>query len=709
MDIACQHTERVLFSRLSTDRRLLVIKSEHGKYFNELFEIVIKKIGANRNDSTTNISIPNKEAAIFLSKSRLSREVLRSVWNIAKETHDNPDGCEKLTAGMDLSDFFTAVKLIQLHQNGYLTDEIEPTENFIVGNVSMEAPFFDGYRGFEKMTHQSIEFDDLIETEKDNITHTVMEEPSKQQYERRHSIAGGLGNVDSIYQRGETRKTIINNPYVKNERRHSTSSGLGSTDSSGQREKTRIARINDPYYMSSSELGVYGKMFDKYKIVEEKDHLNLRKDGICDGEESEVYWDGSGGYMYITQALKIFLKAKISQQDIGVLWDLVASEPNVERFNRAEFSIVMHLVKCISKKKLSIPGVLPSSLSIWKNSLKNPVEMNSERESFETLIKKAPASLSPETEIKDNSFPEKSFRGKHVGSNIMKVIPEDSSPLPLSSMRKVESSPNVSYHKSVKFTGKMSLTGSVSSDSISNLKKHYSTVVSEMDNIDGSKDILEQQAIQKVIDEIDIDNESLAMSTGKTFTNTISYDDELKQDKQQSKEESPGNSISQRDTPSLSTNADEEADTLSNSQEVSLRIEKVEANVNDMQNTIDCISKSNDSSLPLQICSSCESLQGITSSLGSEIVVLKCELTTIKGVEEKNKTEIARVKNHINKMKEKQKISESTLLDLQKSMKHVIHEKGKLEANLEEMQSGMMLMRSVVDKLTDELSLLHQK
>ena len=568
---------------------------------------MIEKIGTNGNDSTTNISIPNKEAAIFLSKSRLSREVLRQVWNIAKETHEEPDGCETFTTGMNLCDFFTAVKLIQLYQNGYLTDEIDPVNNFIEGNVSMEAPVFDGYREIsvkyplthdktiERTTHQASVIDGLMETKRDNITHTVIEKPSKQQYERRHSIPSGLGSIDSIDQRGETRKAMINNPYVKNERRHSMSSRLGSIDSSGQREKTRMARINDPYYMSSSELGVYGKTFDKYKVVEEKDSLKLRKDGICDGEESEVYWDGSGGYMYITQALKIFLKAKISQQDIGVLWDLVASEPNVEKFNRAEFSIVMHLVKCISKKKLSIPGVLPSSLNIWRNSLKKSVEVNSERESFETLIRKAPVSLSPEMEIKDNSFPQKSTRGKHAGSNIMKVIPEDSSPLPLGSMRKVESSPNVSY-----------------------------------------------------------------------------------------------------DTPSLSTNADEEADTLSYSQEISLRIEKVEANINDMQNEIDCISKSNDSSLPLQICSSCESLQGITSSLGSKIVALKSELTAIKGVEEKNRTEIARVKNHINKMKEKQKNSESTVLDLQKNMKHVILEKGKLEANIDEMQSGMMLMRSVV-------------
>lgn len=569
MDIACQHTERVLSSRLSSDRRLLVIKSEEGRYFNELFETVIEKIGTNGNDSTTNISIPNIEAAIFLSKSRLSGEVLRQVWNIAKETHEEPDGCETFTTGMNLCDFFTAVKLIQLYQNGYLTDEIDPANNFIEGNVSMEAPVFDGYREIsvkyplthdktiERTTHQASVIDGLMETKRDNITHTVIEEPSKQQYERRHSIASGLGSIDSIDQRGETRKAMINNPYVNNERRHSMSSGLGSIDSSGQREKTRMARINDPYYMSSSELGVYGKTFDKYKVVEEKDSLKLRKNGICDGEESEVYWDGSGGYMYITQALKIFLKAKISQQDIGVLWDLVASEANVEKFNRAEFSIVMHLVKCISKKKLSIPGVLPSSLNIWRNSLKKSIEVNSERESFETLIRKAPLSL--------------------------------------------------------------------------------------------------------------------------------------------------------RDTPSLSTNADEEADALSYSQEISLRIEKVEANINDMQNEIDCISKSNDSSLPLQICSSCESLQGITSSLGSEIVVLKSELTAIKGVEEKNRTEIARVKNHINKMKEKQKISESTVLDLQKNMKHVMLEKGKLEANLDEMQSGMMLMRSVVDKLTDEVSLLHQK
>ena len=537
---------------------------------------MIEKIGTNGNDSTTNISIPNKEAAIFLSKSRLSREVLRQVWNIAKETHEEPDGCETFTTGMNLCDFFTAVKLIQLYQNGYLTDEIDPVNNFIEGNVSMEAPVFDGYREIsvkyplthdktiERTTHQASVIDGLMETKRDNITHTVIEKPSKQQYERRHSIPSGLGSIDSIDQRGETRKAMINNPYVKNERRHSMSSRLGSIDSSGQREKTRMARINDPYYMSSSELGVYGKTFDKYKVVEEKDSLKLRKDGICDGEESEVYWDGSGGYMYITQALKIFLKAKISQQDIGVLWDLVASEPNVEKFNRAEFSIVMHLVKCISKKKLSIPGVLPSSLNIWRNSLKKSVEVNSERESFETLIRKAPVSLSPEMEIKDNSFPQKSTRGKHAGSNIMKVIPED------------------------------------------------------------------------------------------------------------------------------------EADTLSYSQEISLRIEKVEANINDMQNEIDCISKSNDSSLPLQICSSCESLQGITSSLGSEIVVLKSELTAIKGVEEKNRTEIARVKNHINKMKEKQKNSESTVLDLQKNMKHVILEKGKLEANIDEMQSGMMLMRSVV-------------
>ena len=134
---------------------------------------MIEKIGTNGNDSTTNISIPNIEAAIFLSKSRLSGEVLRQVWNIATETHEEPDGCETFTTGMNLSDFFTAVKLIQLYQNGYLTDEIDPANNFIEGNVSMEAPVFDGYREISvkyPLTHdKTIERSNVIIRFKNNV------------------------------------------------------------------------------------------------------------------------------------------------------------------------------------------------------------------------------------------------------------------------------------------------------------------------------------------------------------------------------------------------------------------------------------------------------------------------------------------------------------------------------------------------------------
>ena len=84
-----------------------------------------------------------------------------------------------------------------------------------------------------------------------------MEEPSKQQNEQRHGIAGELESIDSIDQRGKMRKQMITDPFFKHKQRYNTDSGLGSIDSSGQWGKTKTTRINNTYHISN----------EKYKFI----------------------------------------------------------------------------------------------------------------------------------------------------------------------------------------------------------------------------------------------------------------------------------------------------------------------------------------------------------------------------------------------------------------------------------------------------------
>lgn len=93
-------------------------------YYNELF--------AQADQSNTG-TIDGRSAVTFLSRSKLPVDLLKNIWNMA----DHPK-----TNTLDKPKFFTAIRLIQLYQNGK-----SATGPGLQADAMMRAPFFEGVTG----------------------------------------------------------------------------------------------------------------------------------------------------------------------------------------------------------------------------------------------------------------------------------------------------------------------------------------------------------------------------------------------------------------------------------------------------------------------------------------------------------------------------------------------------------------------------------
>mmetsp|Transcript_2517 Transcript_2517/g.3556 ORF Transcript_2517/g.3556 Transcript_2517/m.3556 type:complete len:594 (-) Transcript_2517:999-2780(-) len=341
------------------------------------------------------LNLPSAVAADFLSRSGLNKKVLRSIWKTAKSRStldDVSSGSNDSPLIMTRNEFYIATRLIQLHQNDNVKsdDSIHPIDE----DMHMNPPFFEGISETDvKMLMTSDQCDDHSEssssTENTLLRITLEKEhsvasmitadtgfytssntiekllPKEQEEENSHPPESKINYSSNIVSQKETQENNDNNN--NNEQTLKLSVKIPLHDETKKIEKPSEPKISrrDPYVMTEKERNLYGIMFDKYKILDPHDseieHVSDR---------DRVYWDGRGGYMYVEQALQILTKANLSREQIGVIWDIVASDPDSGRLNRVDFLLVMHLVKCVARRNLPIPNELPRSLYLWRNKVR---------------------------------------------------------------------------------------------------------------------------------------------------------------------------------------------------------------------------------------------------------------------------------------------------------------------------------------------------
>jgi hypothetical protein len=91
----------------------------------------------------------------------------------------------------------------------------------------------------------------------------------------------------------------------------------------------------DPYVLTPNEQARYEELFGQYKSPD--------------------------GYIYGAAAVEFFSKSNLPQPQLAAIWNMVDS-PVDNRLDKVEFALAMHLIVCVSRKNLPLPGGLPPSL-----------------------------------------------------------------------------------------------------------------------------------------------------------------------------------------------------------------------------------------------------------------------------------------------------------------------------------------------------------
>jgi len=96
----------------------------------------------------------------------------------------------------------------------------------------------------------------------------------------------------------------------------------------------------DPYTLTPSEQARYEQIFPEY----------------AKGD----------GYVYGPEAVALFSKSGVPQPVLAAIWNLV-DVPVDNRLDKLEFAMAMHLIVCVGKKGMPLPGGLPMSLKHLKS------------------------------------------------------------------------------------------------------------------------------------------------------------------------------------------------------------------------------------------------------------------------------------------------------------------------------------------------------
>eukprot|EP00542_Grammatophora_oceanica_P015991 CAMPEP_0194039652 /NCGR_PEP_ID=MMETSP0009_2-20130614/11757_1 /TAXON_ID=210454 /ORGANISM="Grammatophora oceanica, Strain CCMP 410" /LENGTH=1039 /DNA_ID=CAMNT_0038682559 /DNA_START=18 /DNA_END=3137 /DNA_ORIENTATION=- len=264
-------------------------------------------------------NIGGAEAVGFFTKSKLAVDTLKNIWTLA----DQPSN-----SFLDRRKFAVAIRLIQLSQNGVKANgaqlgappgvQLRPAFFEGVSGVSIPMPPPPGAAGPPPPQQQQQQQPAPPPTPQPQYG-----QPPQQPQQQAPPPAQGQ------YQPPSPRTPPM------------------APQQGGQPPvMSNALTAQDPYVMTPQEQARYEALFPQY--------------------ESK-----GDGYVYGAEAVGLFSKSGIPQDQLGKIWNM-ADQPVDNRLDKLEFAIAMHLIVCVSKKNMPLPDALPFGLKTLKQQAAGP-------------------------------------------------------------------------------------------------------------------------------------------------------------------------------------------------------------------------------------------------------------------------------------------------------------------------------------------------
>jgi len=269
-------------------------------------------------------NIGGAEAVGFFSRSKLQVATLKSIWTLA----DQP-----VTNSLDRKKFATAIRLIQLSQNGLKAQGAN-----LGGPPGMRPAMFEGVSGvtLQLPSPESSVVPSPPGALTPQTSQTMVPPQAHYPQQPQQSLAPQHG-VAPGQESQSTTPSVTSAPPSPASR-----AGVLPMPPS----MSTAITTQDPYTISPQEQSRYGDLFPNY---------------------------AKDGYIYGKEAVELFTRSGVPQDDLKKIWNMV-DLPVDNRLDKLEFALAMHLIVCISKKGLPLPPSLPVSLKNLKYQQHNPTE-----------------------------------------------------------------------------------------------------------------------------------------------------------------------------------------------------------------------------------------------------------------------------------------------------------------------------------------------
>lgn len=262
-------------------------------------------------DKTSSGYLSGPTAVEFLSLSKLPVDLLKTIWSMADQNPTNNT--------LDKQKFAVAVRLIQLFQNGKKPVDLELNLSAEDAAVPMRPPFFEGVN----LAAAAAAPQQLQQQQLQQPPMQPSPQRSPQPSPPMQPMSSPMRPANTISMNGST----MGGGMV------STPSTIGTAMTNA----TTTLTTQDPYHMTPSEQTRYTALFPTYATVEPN-------------------------YVHGAQAVELFLKSGLDRDQLKLIWTMCDDDPVDNKLDAVEFAIAMHLIVCVTKKGLGLPGVLPASL-----------------------------------------------------------------------------------------------------------------------------------------------------------------------------------------------------------------------------------------------------------------------------------------------------------------------------------------------------------
>jgi len=113
------------------------------------------------------------------------------------------------------------------------------------------------------------------------------------------------------------------------------------------------------YSMSRNEVFTYQESFSRHSVTEVHG-----SEKISDSTHSSQ--SSTEKHVYVDEAVSLFSRSGLHRTILGKLWDVVVTDPDSGKLDEEEFVLMAHLIVCVTRRKLPVPGELPEPLKAWK-------------------------------------------------------------------------------------------------------------------------------------------------------------------------------------------------------------------------------------------------------------------------------------------------------------------------------------------------------